>query len=184
MATAVVLNGTSSSGKTTVARAFQELAPRLFLNFSIDAILSALPRSAIERITSGADISDLRYPELVRAYYACVRELLRLGHDLVVDQAMTARYHAELLVEATVSHEVLLVGLECPAEVLEERERSRGDRLAGLAALQRSTIHAWLAYDVVIDTSTASPESAAARIVAALAGGGTGAIERTRARLR
>jgi len=35
MALAVVLNGTSSSGKTTVARAFQEIAPRLFLNGAI-----------------------------------------------------------------------------------------------------------------------------------------------------
>jgi chloramphenicol 3-O phosphotransferase len=169
VATAVVLNGTSSSGKTTVARAFQERAPGLFLNFSIDSILYALPQSAIDRIARGSDIGDLRYPELVRAFYACVRELLRLGHDLVIDHAITARYHVELLREATESHRVLLVGLQCPPEVLRERERQRGDRREGLAEQQHATIHSLLDYDVVIDTSNLSPDDAAARIVQALA---------------
>jgi chloramphenicol 3-O phosphotransferase len=183
MATAVVLNGTSSSGKTTVARAFQERAPRVFLNFSIDSILYALPQRAIDRIKSGADISDLRLPELVRAFYACAGQLLQLGHDLVIDHAVTARYHAELLLEATHSHDVLLVGLDCPSAILRKREEDRGDRRPGLAELQQSTIHTWLAYDLVIDTSTTLPEDAAARIVEALAGGGTGAIARMRARV-
>src|SRR5688572_30610308 len=127
VATVVVLNGTSSSGKTTLARAFQEIAPKVFLNFSIDSILSALPARAIERITSGEDISDIRLPELVRAYYACVRGLLELGHDLVIDHAVTARYHAEHLVSAVGSHRVIMVGLDPPAEVLVLRERERSE---------------------------------------------------------
>src|SRR5689334_10794879 len=128
MATVIVLNGASSSGKTTVARAFQEAAPRVFLNFSIDSILYALPESAVERIRRGADIADLHLPELVRAFYACVRQLLQRGHDLVIDHAVTARYHVEALLEAVEGHDVLLVGINCPATVLRERELQRGDR--------------------------------------------------------
>lgn len=184
MATVVVLNGTSSSGKTTVARAFQSVAPKLFLNFSIDSILEALPRSAIDRITSGADISDLRYSELVRAFYACVRELLALGHDLVIDHAVASPYQAGLLLAATESHEVLLVGLDCPAGILRQREQDRGDRQKGLAEKQLSRIHAWLEYDLFIDTSTTSPEQAAGLIVQALSRGTGGALERTRVKLR
>jgi chloramphenicol 3-O phosphotransferase len=180
MATVVVLNGASSSGKTTLARAFQERAPRVFLNFSIDSILSALPPGAIGRIVSGADISDLRYPELVRAFYACVRQLLQLGHDLVIDHAMTAQYHVELLLEATESHDVLLVGLDCPPAIVAMREQERGDRRAGLAELQRPSIHSRLAYDVFLDTSVVSPEDAAEQVVQALPGVRTGAMERMR----
>jgi len=168
MATVIVLNGTSSSGKTTIARAFQEIAPRLFLNFSIDSILSTLPQSAIERIVRGDDLSDLRYPELARAFHACVRQLLDLGHDLIIDNAVTARYQAELLQATTQSHDVLLVGLDCPASVLRDREQKRGDRRLGLAEQQQSGIHSWLTYDLRIDTSTVSPEEAAALIVQAL----------------
>lgn len=183
MATVVVLNGTSSSGKTTLARAFQEVAPAVFLNFSIDNILSALPATAIRSITSGEDISSIGVPELVRAYYACVRQLLDLGHDLVTDHAITARYHAEHLVEAVDSHRVILVGLESPLEVLVEREQARGDRRKGMAAAQLPAIHSWLIYDLTIDTAVVSPGDGARRIAVAIAAGKCDAFERTRAKL-
>lgn len=183
MATVVVLNGTSSSGKTALARATQDIADRLFLNFSIDSILYALPQRAIDRIRSGADIADLRYPDLVRAFYACVRELLALNYDLVIDNAVTARYHAELLLSAIGSHKALLVGLHCPATTLRQREHDRGDRRVGLAEQQIGGIHTWLEYDLVIDTSAMSPEQAAAQVVEALNKDAGGGLERTRAKL-
>lgn len=161
MTTVVVLNGTSSSGKTTLARAVQKLAPRVFLNFSIDSILSTLPESAIERIVAGADISDLNYPKLVHAYYACVRQLLELGHDLIIDNAVTVPYHVEHLEAAIAGNRAILIGLHCPPEVLAERERIRGDRRLGLAALQHPRIHSLLRYDLEIDTSRTSADDAA-----------------------
>lgn len=184
MATVVVLNGTSSSGKTTIARAFQELAPGRFLNFSIDSILSALPPGVTRRITSGEDISDLDIRALVTAFYACVRTLLDLGHDLVIDHAVAARYHADLFIEAAGSHHVLLVGLDCPEELLRQREKERGDRRIGTASLQQPHIHTWLDYDLRIDSSTMPAESAALMIVQALSAGDGGAFQRTRARMR
>jgi chloramphenicol 3-O phosphotransferase len=168
MATVVVLNGASSSGKTTVARAFQELAPDLFLNFSIDAILYALPPDALDRIRTGADIADLHLPELVRGFYACVRELLALGHNLIIDHAVTAPYHAALLHAAIAGHDALLVGLDCPAEVLRRREADRGDRRPGLAEQQRSRVHSLLTYDLFFDTSELRAEEIARGILEAM----------------
>lgn len=168
MASVVVLNGTSSSGKTTIARAFQEIAPRVFLNFSIDSILYALPPASLERLRRGEPAGEVRFLELVRGFCACVRELLALGHDLVIDHAVTTRAEAELLLEAVRSHRTLFVGLDCPAEVLTERERLRGDRRPGLAAAQCERIHQWLRYDLRIDSARMSPEEAARRIAAAL----------------
>jgi chloramphenicol 3-O phosphotransferase len=183
VATVVVLNGTSSSGKTTIACALQDAAPRVLLNFSIDSILSALPVAAIERIVRGDDISDLDYPGLVRGYYACVRELLALGRDLVIDNAITARDRAELLVAAVASHHVVMVGLHCAPEVLAERERMRGDRQLGMAVAQQSHIHSWLSYDVTIDTTHTSAEIAAQEILRVMETGRSEAFERTRAAL-
>lgn len=170
MSTIVVLNGTSSSGKTSIARAFQEQAlPRIFLNISIDTILDALPGSAIERIKRGDDISDLRLRELVRAFYATVKTLAGLGHDLVVDHAVVLAADAAMLRDAVSGHRVLLVGLECPRDVLEAREQSRADRRPGLAAAQHDKIHRWLQYDLVIDTASLDAGEAARRVVARLA---------------
>lgn len=166
MATIVVLNGASSSGKTAIARAFQELAPRLFLNISIDTILYALPPDVLERMKRGeAQVREIRFLELVRAFCACVRELAALGHDLVIDHAVMTRAEVDMLTAAVESHRVVWVGVQCPADVLTERERARGDRRPGLAASQCERVHQWFAYDLVIDTSAVSAEEAARRIV-------------------
>lgn len=183
MATVVVLNGTSSSGKTTIARALQAAAPRVLLNFSIDSILSALPPRALERIVRGEEISDLDYPGLVRGFYACVRELLALGRDLIIDNAVTARDRAELLVAAVASHHVVMVGLDCAPQVLAERERLRGDRQSGMAVAQSARIHTWLSYDVRIDTAHTPPAIAAQQILRVLETGKSEAFDRTRAAL-
>lgn len=168
MATIVLLNGTSSSGKTTIARAFQELAPRPFLNFSIDTILYTLPASTIAAAERGEPLRGVAYRDLVRAFYACVRELANLGHDLVVDHAIVNEREAALLQEAAAGHRLVAVGVECPLEVVTERERRRGDRRIGLAADQLTTIHRFVPYDLTIDSSQTEVEEAARRIVARL----------------
>lgn len=165
MALIVVLNGASSSGKTSIARAFQELAPRTFLNFSIDSILSALPESTVRRLERGEERAD---PRTIDGFYACVSALAALGFDLVIDHAMISERDAEMLRAAVAGHDVLLVGLDCPAEVLTARERSRGNRRPGMAAAQCERVHQWLEYDLRIDTATVGAKEAARRIVAAL----------------
>ena len=165
MSCIVVLNGTSSSGKTSIARAFQERAPGVFLNLSIDTILYTLPPSVLERMKRGEERAA---PELARAFYACVRELAALGLDLVIDHAVLSQAEGEWLAAAVQSHRTLVVGLDCPLDVLAERERQRGDRRPGMASAQCERVHRWLTYDLRIDTSVTAPEEAALRIVAAL----------------
>ena len=156
MATVVVLDGTSSSGKTTIARAFQELAlPRVFLNFSIDSVLYALPPSVVSRLEAGLPAT---LPPLVPAFYACVRELASLGHDLVIDHAITSASEAELLRSAVASHRTLYVAVECALDVLVERESARGNRRVGMAAAQYEKVHRWLEYDLRVDSCAMTAE--------------------------
>jgi chloramphenicol 3-O phosphotransferase len=166
MSLIVVLNGTSSSGKTSIARAFQELAlPRVFLNISIDSILYALPESVVGRLEAGDSRAD---PRLVRGFYACVSSLASHGLDLVIDHAITSEAEASMLREAVAGHDAVMVGLDCPVEVLVERERARGNRRPGMAAAQCERVHQWVQYHLRIDTSQISVEDAARRIVEVL----------------
>jgi chloramphenicol 3-O phosphotransferase len=164
-ATIIVLNGASSSGKTSIARAFQELVPELFLNFSIDSILDTLPPALLTKLETGELTGrDVRYAELVRGFYACVRELANTGLDLIIGHAIVSQSEAELLRAATNGHRTFLIGIDCPADVLTERERARGNRRPGMAAAQSERIHQWLEYDLRIDTSRVDAITAARQI--------------------
>ena len=57
----------------------------------------------------------------------------------------------------------------CPIEVLEQRERSRGDRVLGRARGLAAVVHGFRDYDVVVDTGAAGPDECAAAVMAALA---------------
>lgn len=161
----IVLNGSSSSGKSTLARALQQQSGEVLLHFSIDAILYALPPRQLQRLMTGQDPEGIRYDDLVAGYYATLKQLADAGLSVISDNAITARRRAEQLVRAVDGHDVLLVGLDCPVHVLEQREAARGDRRPGLARAQAATIHRWLVYDVLIDTETTPPEASAAIIL-------------------
>ena len=58
------------------------------------------------------------------------------------------------------------VGVHCPLEILEERERNRGDRQIGFARWQFDRVHRYGAYDFTLDTSLLSPEQGAEQLIA------------------
>ena len=58
------------------------------------------------------------------------------------------------------------VGVHCQLEILEERERNRGDRQIGLARWQFDRVHRYGAYDFTLDTSLLSPEQGAEQLIA------------------
>lgn len=60
--------------------------------------------------------------------------------------------------------EVVFVGVHCPLEELERREKKRGNRGRGRARLQFDQVHAQAIYDVKIDTSVLSTEECASAI--------------------
>ena len=49
------------------------------------------------------------------------------------------------------------VGVFAPLDVLEARERERGDRLIGLARWQYDRVHRGKRYDLELDTSGSTP---------------------------
>jgi chloramphenicol 3-O phosphotransferase len=162
----ILLNGTSSSGKTSIAKALQErLLPRIFLNFSIDSVLYALPPSALKRMTSGQDISDLNFWNLVRSYYGCANALARQGNNLILDDAVTEEGVAKELMASIGGFRTCLVGVHCDLTELTRRERGRGDRTIGEAEWQFAKVHQHLRYDFEVDSTRESVGELAGDIV-------------------
>jgi chloramphenicol 3-O phosphotransferase len=173
----VLLNGVSSVGKGSVARALQGIAARPMLHVQMDAFLEMMPPGTfgapegysfetsleggkpVTAITSGPILETA-----LASMRAAVAAMADAGADLVVDEVMwdpaaLADYRRRLA-----GHAFHVVGLFAPLEVIERRERARGDRALGLARWQYDRVHADMAYDLELDASVASPEALAGLI--------------------
>jgi chloramphenicol 3-O phosphotransferase len=174
----IVLNGTSSSGKTTLAKALQARLDGPWLGVGIDTVVFALPRAYLDqplwsevfRYVEAAprDAAPFRIAtgelgvRLVHGLHAMVAALVIEGHDVVVDHVLLEPdWLPDLRRRLGDGAALLVVGVRCPLEVVVERERARKDRTIGQAAAQHDVVHRDVAYDLEVDTSVLSPEEAA-----------------------
>jgi len=167
--TIVILNGTSSAGKTSILRALQNLLHQPFLDAGIDKFIWMLPERYLERplwddILGKADHAGVAGQTLFSGMHHAIAALSQRGNNILADHVLV---HPSWVHECAVLFAGLpayLVGIHCPLEVLVERERSRRNRTLGQAALQYPLVHAHRLYDCEVDTSLQSVEECALAI--------------------
>lgn len=171
----VLLNGTSSSGKTTVARAFQRtLQPRwLYLEFDqfVEMLTDVVPDS--DREPSGDDLG----PWLADSWYRVVTGIAASGFDVIVEDVIYESYRLDAAIRLLVPFDVTFVAVRCPLEVAVQRERDRGDRDTGLVRQQFDRVHTDRMYDCEVDTSVMAPRACVAEIRRVLEAGGARAFD-------
>jgi chloramphenicol 3-O phosphotransferase len=64
--------------------------------------------------------------------------------------------------------DVFTVGVTCPIDILEARERERGDRVLSRARGLAGVVHDFLDYDVMVDTRAMTPAACVSTILAAV----------------
>ena len=174
----VLLHGTSSSGKTTVARAVQRLSDEPWVRLGIDVFWNAVderwmehgPRAA-EGFAWSEDARIVPGPvgqRLAAGMRAAVAACARAGNDMLVDDVFVDPAWLDGWRSELAGLEWLLVGLLAPLDVLEERETARGNRIAGEARFQFDVIHSGIEYDVTVDSARQSPQDCARAILSAL----------------
>lgn len=165
----IILNGASSAGKSSIVKVLQEKLPVLYLNFSIDSILYALPDSDLESMMRGAAITkaEYSYSKLVLGYHAAAASLLKSGNRLILDNAITkAEWRLDLEFHLA-PFEAFWIGIECETEELRRREKCRGDRALGTAEREAAIVHDGFRYNLTLDTSSRSSQLCADRIISA-----------------
>ena len=191
--TIIFLNGASSSGKTSIARALQRRLAEPYLLVGPDTLKAQLPerysdpqtgyivhdppeghpaREAYYMTTvtdGGARWYELHLGPVARRLtagrQAAVAALAAAGNRLIVDEVLLAPEFLDNYLRVLRDFAVLFVGLRCPLEVLEQRERARGDRLVGHARGHAHLIHVHGLYDLEVDTSLAGAEECAEQIL-------------------
>ena len=174
----VLLNGVGSAGKSTLARELQKITASPFLHVQMDAFFDMLPAHLQD------DPATFRFEALVQdgkpaiaihsgatgirlmaGMRRSVAALADAGNDLIVDDVMLGD---EMTDYATLlaGQVVYRVGVMTSLDVLEARERQRGDRLIGLARWQYDRVHRGRQYDLTVDTGKDSTADCAQQIKA------------------
>ncbi|GHF50311.1 chloramphenicol phosphotransferase [Kitasatospora xanthocidica] len=174
----IVLNGGSSSGKSSIARRLQERLPQPWLHLGADTMVDALPpwllggAEGIGGLTDGDGTVEVgpAFAELDAAWTAGVAAMARAGARIVVDEVFLGTTASQARWRAALDGlDVLWVGVRCDPAVAAAREAARGDRVAGMAAAQAEAVHQGVVYDLVVDTSRASVDDCADAVLARLA---------------
>ena len=166
----IFLNGTSSSGKTSVAHALQDLFETPLLYVSVDDFLQTLPTRYVDYLSGKIQPSDeelerlrTHLPRLLAGTHASIAALASEGNNLVVDYVFEQPSDLLRCVDRLADFAVFFVGVHCSLEELERRERQR-DRRQGLAKLQFGLVHAHRIYDLEVDTTSTSAKDCARKI--------------------
>jgi chloramphenicol 3-O phosphotransferase len=94
--------------------------------------------------------------------------LSRAGVNVIADHVLVEVAWAQECARLFADLPAYLVGVQCPLDVLEERERSRKNRTLGQARAQYEVIHKYACYDLEVDTSRLTPMECARRIQSSL----------------
>jgi chloramphenicol 3-O phosphotransferase len=162
--TIVFLNGASSAGKTSIARAFQQFVDVPYMYVAVDLFLQAVPMRYWESSNLGA--INPTFAAIVSGFHHSLAALARAGNNLVVDHVLQEEAWWYECADLLTPLRTVLVRVFCPLDELERREAARGDRARGLARFQFNRVYHDTLYDLMVDTSHASVVECAAQIAA------------------
>lgn len=168
--TIIILNGTSSSGKTTILKALQEALPEPYLNAGIDKFIWMLPARYLDRplwddVLGKADAAGEAGFTLFSGMHHAIAALSRTGNHVLADHVLVEPRWVEECARLFAGLPAYLIGVRCPLEVVEQRERDRRDRTLGQARAQFEKAHAHGVYDLEIDTSLLTVEECVTAII-------------------
>ena len=149
---AILLNGPSSSGKSTLARELQVLIrEQKSENYEVVSIDDFMKTDPMEPIYED-DVYAVSGNLCERAL-----ETLGKGSGVIIDHVITSERIFRQLKDMLHAYPLRTVRVTCAPEVLRERERARGDRCIGSAEASAEYLFPKDGYDLTADTGTGLP---------------------------
>lgn len=170
MSTIIFLNGTSSSGKTTLLKALQKQLPEPYLDMGIDRFIWMMPSRYLDRplwddVLGKAIHSGPLGLVLFSGMHHAIAAAAKRGNNILADHVFVEKAWVDECANLFADMNAYLIGIQCPLEILEQRERGRKDRTLGQARAQFDVIHKYTTYDLEVDTSKLTIEECAQKII-------------------
>ena len=166
----ILLNGASSSGKTTLSAALQEILPIPYLYLSSDQLIDAGILPNVDRSTGDTPWSwNTIRPKFFSGFHKSIAAFASARNNILVDHVVEQREWLSELVLLLRDFDVFYVGVLCSIEEMEKREYQRGNRAIGEGRAHLDDgIHTWSDYDMTVDTSKYSPDENARLILSTM----------------
>jgi len=166
----IIINGASSSGKSSIVKALQELIPEPFLDAGIDKFIWMLPTRYLDRplwddVMGLATQAGQTGHRLMSGMHQAIAALARAGNNVIADHVLVEPTWVQECTDLFANLPAYLIGVRCPLSILEDREKSRSNRTLGQARAQFALVHAHGLYDLEVDTSLSSPHDCAWQIL-------------------
>ena len=163
----IFMNGVSSSGKTTLAKALQAHFEKHYYLLSGDVFINMASAKH-----SNWEIE--RFPkawlkEALTGMHHTIKLYSDIGYNTIVDHVLLNVLESlKECVELLHDYPVLFVRVTCPTEELRRREKERGDREVGQAESQLSILEPQDIYDITVDTHSETQDECISKISNAL----------------
>lgn len=185
----VLLNGSSSAGKTTLARTLQVLRDEPWFHLALDQFrdgmppawrglnspegtpgargLNVVPVAHGDEMVTRVEFGDVGR-RMLAGMHRAIAAFAAAGNDVIVDDLLLEQEMLDDYLVALEGFDVLFVGVRARLEVVNEREAQRPGRFPGTATSHFEAVHAHGTYDLEVDTSGTSARECAQAISAAL----------------
>ena len=166
----ILLNGTSSSGKSSIVKCLREKLQAPYLEMGLDKFLYMLPDQYLkqplwEQVWGHSKCAGDLGNKLMSGMHQSWLTMMSSGNLVIADHVLIEKKWTAELAELFHDKPAYFIGVHCPLDITEKREAERKDRTLGSARLQHAIVHRWAEYDLTIDSSITTPEQSAEKII-------------------
>ncbi len=192
--TVIILNGASSSGKSSIQKAIQKQSNEFYLRVGIDTFFDALiaepdlslfhsEKKFDQYTANGEYIRGIEYQEdaeghpmiplkigpagdrIVQGMHRAIAAYALVGNNVIVDYILYKKSWVEDLATSLKNVRVFWIKVDAPLEVIEEREKKRNTSPAGHARSHYHSVHDGIVYDLEVNTAELSADECAKKII-------------------
>lgn len=154
----LILNGPSSSGKSTTAALIQARMPGPWWHTGMDSLSAMLPSDGAKRELCGVE-------SFVAALHRFVADLARNSHDVIYETGLLEQSWTDDLLAHSAGLPLYPVEFVCALDEVRRRESGRPDRMDGYSESLYHALKGRFPTSLTVDAAQLTPEERAARIV-------------------
>lgn len=136
-----------------------------FTALGVELVATSAPGAPVTVAASFGPV----FRRLIDSMAPAVRALVDGGNAVIFDHVLHDRAMYDGWRRAASGLDVFTVGVTCPLDILEARERARGDRVLGRARGLVDVVHGFCDYDITVDTGAMDTNACVAEVLEALA---------------